>query len=137
MEIHPTAKLIKQLNFRSYQHITFKKTDQEDKKHMHYDKYDKYVENYDKSNLPYFIGYSFIIFKNEFNMKTETADTIFIVKLKAEKMHRFPNTQKIKLKTFKKSPGINLYEPNFLYSKKNYEKQDIFDMYCNGDFYKM
>ena len=136
MEVHPTAKLIKQLNIKNYKHITFKETDLEDQKHIRYQIYDKYVENYDKSKVPYFIGYTFLIYKNEFDMQKERAENIFIIKLKAERMHKFPNTQKIKLKAFDKSQGVNLYEANFLYSN-NLEKQDIFDMYCSGDFYKI
>jgi len=136
MDVHPTAKLIKQLNFVSSGQITFKETDKEDKKHICYQPYDKYVEDYDKSQLPYFIGYKFFIFKNEFNMQKEEPDNIFIIQFKASRMHKFPNSQKIKLKSFKKSDNINIFEPNFLHSELHSSKIEIFDMYCGGDFYK-
>tara|TARA_Y100000816_G_C26104746_1_gene586622 strand:+ start:1946 stop:2359 length:414 start_codon:yes stop_codon:yes gene_type:complete len=137
MEVHPTAKLIKQLHFTSYRNITFKKTDKENRNHMCYQPYDKYVDNYDKTNLPYFIGYRFYIYKNEFNMQTEKPDNIFIIQFKASKMHKFPNSQKIKLKSFEKSDGINIFQPNFLHTEPKYSKQNIFHMYCGGDFYKI
>jgi len=137
MDVHPTAKLIKQLHFISYRNITFKETNEEDKKHIGYQIYDRYVENYDKTHLPYFVGYTFRIYKNEFNMKTEKPDNIFIIQLKASRMHTFPNNQKIKLKSFEKSHDINIFQPNFLHSDPTYSKMDIFDMYCGGDFYKI
>ena len=125
---HPTALLIKELNFRG-RNITFKATDLEDRNHMYYLYDERGVDNYNHEGLPYFICYDFLVYKNEFNFNTLESNETFIIKTKSTRKHKFPNIHKLKLHEFK--TDINIFHYNKINPKYTGNTHDnIFNNYC-------
>ena len=127
-QCHPTAMLIKELNFRGT-NITFKATDIEDSNHTYRNYDERGVENYDHEGLPYFICYSFEVYKNQFNFSNNKPYTTFIIKTTPVKKHRFPNNHKLKLKKFNKDIKIFNYNKIDL-GDTYYSEGEIFDNFC-------
>ena len=128
--IHPTANLIKQLNFRG-RRITFKENDIQDKLHTCSGYHnEKWVENYDRTNLPYFIHYTFNVYKNEYDFKTNKKNTTFIIKFSPCRKYRFPNNEKMKLDNF--NENIKIFQYNKIQDTNNtLTHNDVFEMFCN------
>ena len=130
LPIHPTANLIKQLNFYG-RRVSFKEVDKQDRLHT-YSGYhnEKWIENYDHYGLPYFIQYTFKVYKNEFNFQTNKKEHVFILKCSPCRKYQFPNNEKIKLHKF--NENIKIFHFNKIQDSScvlNYD--DVFEMFCN------
>jgi|TARA_Y200000002_G_C22673073_1_gene660917 hypothetical protein len=130
LDIHPTAHLIHELNFHG-RRITFKEVDRQDRLHTCSGYHnEKWVENYDRTGLPYFICYSFEVYKNEYDFsKNKPADT-FIIKLSPKQKHCFPNNQKIKLYKFNKEIKLFHYNKIDMHNTR-FTHDEIFNSFCH------
>lgn len=129
LPIHPNAELIHQLKF-SGRKITFKEVERQDKLHTCSGYHnEKWIEHYDRTNLPYFICSSFKVYKNEYDIQNKEKKITFIIKVSPCRKYKFPNNEKLRLSQFNKD--INIFNYNKIQPENDrYERSDIFDMFC-------